>query len=403
MRKKIIAIFIAVTLIYIFFGGLLFLNIQLMDAPEILVEIEVAGLNSEEAILHVDVKIHNPNGFNMVTKNLNVVTTNPDGYEVANFLIEGGEIDSNSKKTFTEDIKIGFKGRKPKELTTKISGDIGANILFIEKTIPLNIGVVTSIERLIDELSTPSLSISIDFEDMTTEGINISSIISVYNPNSFDIFIKDINGKILTESGDNVGNIDIIGQKIPAKESVNIISSGSLLFEALNVEFVKINIKGEIGAKIAGYEENVLLDITTIINVPDLEGLLLSKDSPTDLSVKLDEKFTLNGIIFNIGLEINNSYKVDLLVKDIVVRIYTVKKDTNRLIGEKKNIGDILALSSSSGYSSCEILVPYYKLFPIDRSTEWLMASVSGRVTIKGVNQSVFIEVKGYHSLHPFK
>jgi LEA14-like dessication related protein len=403
MRKKIIAIFIAVTLIYIFFGGLLFLNIQLMDAPEILVEIEVAELNSEEAILHVNVKIYNPNGFDMVTKNLKVVTTTPDGYDVASVLIKGGKIDSNSKKTFTEDIKIGFEGKKPKELTTKISGDIGANILFIEKTIPLNIGVITSIESLIDELSTPSLSITIDFEDMTTEGINISSIISVYNPNTFDIFIKDINGEILTETGDDVGKIDIIGQIIPAKETVDIISSGSILFEALNVEFVVFNIKGEVGAKIAGYTDNVSLDITTRINVPDLEELLLSKDSPTHLSVKLDEKFTLQGIIFDIGLEINNSYEVDLLVKDIGIRIYTIRNDINRLIGEKKNIGDILAISGSSGYSSCEILVPYHKLFPIDRYTEWLMASVSGRVTIKGVNQSVFIEIKGYHSLHPFR
>ena len=136
MRKKIIAIFIALTIIYIIFGGLLFLNIQLMEAPEILVEIEVTELNSEEATLNVDVKIYNPNGFDMVTKNLKVMAITPDGYEVANVLIEGGKIDSNSKKTFTEDIKIGFDGRKPKELTTKISGEVGANILFIEKTIP---------------------------------------------------------------------------------------------------------------------------------------------------------------------------------------------------------------------------------------------------------------------------
>ena len=403
MRNKIIAIFLAVTIIYIIFGGLLFLNVQLMEAPEILVEIEVAELNSEEATIHTVINIYNPNGFDMVTKNLKVVTTTTDGYEVANVLIEGGIINSNSKKTFTEDIKIGFDGRKPNELTTKISGDVGANILFIEKTIPLSIGVITSIESLIDELSTPSLSISIDFEDMTTEGINLSTIISVYNPNTFEIFIKDVKGKIITETGENVGNIDIIGQIIPAKETIDIIGSGNLLFEALNFKFVVLNVNGIAGAKIAGYEENVSLDIKTRINVPDLEELLLSKDSPTFLSIKLDEKFTLQGIIFDIGLEINNSYRIDLLVKNIGVRIYLVTNDNNHLIGEKKNIGDILALSGSSGYSSCEILVPYYKLFPIDRSTEWMMASVSGKVTIKGVNQSVFIEIKGYHSLHPFR
>lgn len=73
------------------------------------------------------------------------------------------------------------------------------------------------------------------------------------------------------------------------------------------------------------------------------------------------------------------------------------------MIGVKENIGDILALSGKSGYSSCQILVPYYKLFPINRYTDWLMASVSGKVTIKGVNQSVFIDVRGYNSLHPIR
>jgi hypothetical protein len=182
-----------------------------------------------------------------------------------------------------------------------------------------------------------------------------------------------------------------------------MISNGRLLFEALNFKFVVLNVEGVAGAKIAGYEENVSLDIKTRINVPDLEELLLSKDSPTFLSIKLDEKFTLQGISFDIGLEINNSYNVDLLVKDIGIRIYTVLNDENRLIGEKENIGEILALSGSSGLSSCEILVPYYKLLPIDWSTEWIMASVSGKVTIKGVNQSVFIEIRGYHSLHPIR
>ena len=52
MRKKIIALFIVVTIIYLFVGGLLFLDIQLMEAPEILVEIEVTELNSELATLH---------------------------------------------------------------------------------------------------------------------------------------------------------------------------------------------------------------------------------------------------------------------------------------------------------------------------------------------------------------
>jgi LEA14-like dessication related protein len=374
-----------------------------MEAPEILVEIEVTELNSEAATLHTVVNIDNPNGFDMVVKNLKVVTTTPDGYEVAHVLIEGGKISSDSKKTFTKDIQIAFDGRSPERFTTKITGDVGANILFIEKTIPLNIGVVTSIENLIDKLTAPSLSITVDFEDMTTEGINLSANISVYNPNAFEMYFEDIEGDIITETGKKVGNIGINGEKIPAKDTIDMYGNGRLLFDALNGEMITLNINGVAGAKIAGFEENVSLDIKTIIIVPDLEELLLSKDAPTFLSIKLDEKFTLRGIIFDIGLEINNSYKVDLLVKDIGIKIYAVADDTNRLIGEKGNIGEILAISGSSGFSSCEILVPYSKILTNVWSTDWIMASVNGRVTIKGVDQSVFIEIRGYHSLHPIR
>jgi LEA14-like dessication related protein len=349
MRKKIITILIVVTIIYIIVSGLLFLNIQFMESPEIIVEIEITELNSEVAILHTVVNIDNPNGFDMITKDLKFVTTTPDGYEIANVIIKGGKIDSNSKKTFTKDIQIALNGRSPKQLITKMTGEVGANILFIEKTIPLNFGVVTSIEKLLDGITTPSLSISIDFEDMTTDGIDLSANISVYNPNSFEIFVKDIEGELVADTGKKVGNIDILG------------------------------------------------------DVPDLEELLLSKDSPAYLSIYLDEKFTLRGIVFDIGLEINNSYKIDLLIKDIRVAIYTVADDANRLIGERENIGDLLALSGSSGYSSCEILVPYLKILPTGIFADWMMASVSGKVTISGVNQSVFIEIRGYHSLHPIR
>jgi len=404
MKKKIIAIlFTIVTIIYIIVGALLFLNIQLMETPEIIIRVEVAEVNSEEAILHTTIDIDNPNDFEIVAKNLEVVTTIPEGYVVARLSIEGGEIDSHEKKTFTKNISVAFNGYSPELLTSKITGEVGANTLFIQKTIPLNIGVVTSIENLINELAAPSMNVMVEFVEITTEGIKINATMDIYNPNTFEIYIENISTEIETKTGKKVGNVDLIGGVIAAKEYLPLNSSGIILFEALNAEKLVINMRGAAGAKIAGFEKNLSFNIQTGIIVPDLEELLLSKDKPTILSIKVDEKLTLKGIVFYVSMEVNNSYKVDLLVKDIVSRVYVVDGDGLHLIGENNKVEDILAEVGTSGLCSCEVLVPFSNLFPIRWSTDWLMVSVSGSVTIKGVNQSVYIEIRGYHDLHLFR
>jgi LEA14-like dessication related protein len=404
MRKKTIAIlFVIVTIIYIIVGAFLFLDIQIMETPEIIIEIEVNELSSEEAILRTIVDIYNPNGFEIIAKNLEVVTTTPNGYKVAHVSIKGGRINSHEKKTFTNDVIIAFNGHSPELLTSKITGEVGANILFIKKTIPLNIGVVTSIENLINELTAPSVSVTVDFLEITTECINITAIMDIYNPNSFDIFINDIIVEITSEEGKKIGDVDVSGGVVVAKDYLQLNSNGTVLLEALNAEMLILNMSGTAGVKIAGFEKNLSFNIQTRVVVPDLEEILLSKDAPTFLSIKLDEKFTLRGIIFYVGLEINNSYKVDLVVKNLTFRIYTVVDDTNRLIGENDKLDEILAKAGSSGFFSCEILVPYSKILPIDWSIDWMMASVTGGVSIKGVNQSAFLEIRGYLNLHPFR
>lgn len=403
MRKKIIAIlFVIITIIYIILGAFLFLNIQLMETPEIIIDIEVGEISSNEAVLHATININNPNGFEIVAKNLEVVTKTSDGFEVARILIEGGEIGSHKSMIFTKDVFIAFNSHNPGLLTSKITGEVGVNIWFIKKTIPLNVGVVTSIEKIINEIVAPNINVMAEFIDITTDGIVLNSTIDIYNPNTFNIYLENISTIIETETGEIVGNLDIIGNIITAKSYSAIKSNGKLLLKAFNFEMLIFNITGVAGAKIAGFKKNLPFSIQTRIKVPDLEEMILSKDKPTILSVKIDEKITLKGIIFYLMLEINNSYRVDLQIRNLTFRIYTVVDNANNLIGENKKIEEISVEAGTSGFSSSEILVPFSKIFPIDWSIDWIMASATGRVTIKGVDQSIFLEIRGYHSVHPF-
>jgi len=309
MRKKIVKLlFLIISFIYIIIGILLFINIQVMEAPEVIINIEVSEINPEEAILQTIIEIDNPNNFEIVVKNIEIETTTSERYKVAHVLIEGGNIPSNEKKSFTKDVIIKFEGHSPELLTSKITGDVGMNILFIQKTIPLNIGIVTSIEKLINEFAAPSISVTVEFDEATAEGINLSAIINAYNPNSFEIYIEDFSGEIVTETGNIVGNLNVIGGMLPAKNSMEINGTGRILYEALNAEKLSFNIDGVAGAKIAGFEKNLSFNIETRLIIPDLEELILSKDNPTFLRIKEKSKLTLKGLVVDIFLEMNNIY-----------------------------------------------------------------------------------------------
>ena len=403
MRKKIVKIlFLIVTIIYIILGALLFINIQVMEAPEIIIDIEVSEISPEEAVLHTIIEIDNPNNFEIVVKNLEIETTTSEGYEVAHVLIEGGDIPSHEKKTFTKDVIIKFEGHSPELLTSKITGDVGMNVLFIQKTIPLKIGIVTSIEKLINEFAAPSISVTVEFDEATTDGINLSAIINAYNPNSFEIYIEDLSGEILTDTGKKVGHLDVKGDFLPAKGAMEINGTGGILFEALNAEKLFFNIDGVAGARIAGFEKNLSFNIETRLIVPDLEELLLSKDNPTLLTIKAKSKLTLKGLLVDILLEINNTYNIDLTVRDIICKIYLVNDDVTNLVGENAIDEELIAESGQTGLSSCEIIIPFTKIITYYPTSDWLLVSVTGRFTMKDIDPAIYVEIKGYTDLHFF-
>jgi LEA14-like dessication related protein len=395
-----LVLLITVAAIYIIVGALLFLNIQSMEAPEIIINIEVGEINSESAVINTKMDIYNPNGFEIVTKNLMFVTTTPDGYEVARSLIEGGEIGAKQRKTFSEEFVFSFNGESPDLLTSKITGDIGANIFFIRKTIPLNVGIVTSLETLIDELSVPDIDTIIEVLDITNEGIEINATLDVYNPNDFEINIGDISNNIETKDGKKIGSIDIAGASIPGKEKVQIIGKGMLLIEAFNEKNIEINLSGKVGATIAGFEKNLSFNIKSNIITPNVEKLLFSEDNPTILSVKIKGKFTLRGYLFEIIMEVDNTYKVDLIFRNSTSEIYYVKNGQHQFIGKCDKIEDIIVKSGEKDITHCDILVPYSKFFSIDRQTDWIMNTVTSKISIVGVNQSVFFEVRGYQEIN---
>lgn len=409
-RKIAFAIIIAVlTIINIIAGALIFLDIQVMKSPETTIKIDIQEINAEEALITTTLWIENPNQFNLIIKNFEVVTSTTDGDEVVRMRIDGGEIVPNGNRTFTSSAYIGFNGQSPELLTTTITGTVGMRFFgIIIKTMPIEINVITSVEDIIKDIALPKFHIEGNFGEITQEGVNFTTVIDIENPNSFDMNVEDFSVKIETDTGETVGNFNIEGGIIASKSSIVLKGEGRILIEALNAEVLTINVSGGVGMKIAGINKSLSFSTEAQIKIPHLEDIF-SMDSPTEALINADMKLTRRGFL-NWGftsymiLEIINPNKIALVARDIVFSIYRVDKDEETLIGdctvEETEVGpeNTTIIPAEISLSLKSLLKGQRRFLP--ELPDGLLVIVRANVTIPGLDQAFWVGVSGYQDLH---
>ena len=404
-RKKIITAFVAMLIIInLIVAAFLFFDIQLIEAPETTIKIDILEINTEEVILQTTIDVSNPNGFELITKNFEIVASTPDGKEVSRISLDGGGIPPQSSKTFTANAVIAFDGANPETLTIKMTGSVGVNIGFIQKTIPLAINIVTSLEDVIESFASPTLNIQVEFGELTEDGVNLTGTIEAYNPNKFDLYIEGISVVIETETGKNVGNLEISGGTLASKESLELKIEGRILLEALNAEILFINMSGKAGAKIAGVNQSISFSAEAEITVPDISNLLAS-DVPTDISIIGDYKVTLQGLMNYIILEVRNPNKIDIELKDVIVMVNRIDDGEKMLIAETELEEGIVKAESVKQLKG-QMVLPYSKLFSFKKGRllpDELEIIVRAHITIPGINQSIWVGVSGYQDFRLFQ
>ncbi len=404
MNKKLIAVLLVIiTLINIIAGVLLFTDIQLLEMPEITISVEIIEINPNEAIIQAIIDVDNTNAFEIIAKNLEIVTLTPDGNQVVSMLLDGGTVPANGNKTFESYAHARFDNNSPKLLTSKVTGQIGIKIGFIQKTIPLAINVITSLEDVIKKLASPSIKMNVEFGELTQKGLNLTGTIEAYNPNSFDIIIGDISGTIITDTGKNVGNLKIQGGILKAEKSLELNSTGTILLEALNYKTIIITVTGKAGARIAGINETLPISVEAEIKVPDISNLL-APNIPTDIAIIGDYKLSLKGLIDDIVLEIDNPNKIDLEARDITVSVFYLNNGEKTLIAETALEEGIVKAQSKEGFKG-QLIIPYSKLFLRTGGRllpDQMLITVRANVTIPGINQTIWVGVTGYQDFRFF-
>jgi hypothetical protein len=400
MKTNIEVIIVIILIILnLIVGGFFILLYFTINAPDIYAEIEITELTSEELKLNTLVDVSNDNSFDLIVKNVIIVSETKDGDDFTRYTFKGGSVPSNDKKTFVSEDSITLLGEIPKVLINTITADVGVKFLgFIEKIVPVKAVIVLSVENFINDISIPEIQIQGGIDEITEEGLIFAADIEISNPSDIELKIDDIIVDLKTEDEDSVGSITLDGGTLEPKGTLNLDVSGILEYEALNSKNVIIDVNGKATINVAGLSQSLNLSTTAIIDIPNLSDLLNLNDDSFDFSLFGEFKIRLRGVITAVDFKVFNPSNIPLEAQDIKCIIYGITGENKKLIAEK-DMDNCIVPSKNEVCISTQITIPYLKLifsgtgriFP-----EWFGIRLEGNFAINRTTQMIPISINGY-------
>lgn len=320
MKKILVIILVAATILNIVAGTFLYLDIQQMTIPEMTLTLKIINITADDAVLQTTLFINNLNSFPIFLQNLTMITEDDAGDIINRLSIDGGETKAHENRTFNTTLSIHFNGSLPSQLTSRLTGTFGTAFFgIIKKTFPLRFSLITSLNNIMEQFSLPQIHLAANFSDITQEGINFTGFIGITNANTIDIAVENLQATITTETGLQVGSVNIQGQAIPAKTTTQLRGSGWILLKALDAVSLRMTLSGTMVLSVAGVRKPWNLSVEADIVPPMLERLL--SDLPTEAFLTGDYSYSLKkGLHDTITFSITNPNKLTLLATDITVQ-----------------------------------------------------------------------------------
>jgi len=402
-KKTILSIILAILfLINIIAAALIFVDIQVLAFPQTTLRVDVIEINTDEIIIHHDIQLYNPNSFEMILRDFQIVAKTTEGEEVTNLTIDGGSIQAQSHQNYTANDRIVMKGNLSGLLSSKITGVVGFNIFgIITKTIQLEMTVLTSLKEALNKIAIPGITIRAEFGNITRHAVNLTTAIEVSNQNPFGMFIKNFILNITTETGSNVGNFIIPGASIPSGKTIVIQGSGSVIIEALNAKKLSIALHADAGANIAGINKSLPLSAQIEITIPNLEEFV-PPDKPLELSLDIDLSRARGGLKGNMTLEVINPTKIPFIATDLVVMYYGVKNNQKYLVAEGP-FGSGELVPESTTYFHGDMMLYYSKLLNFSGKgflPDKVFAQLRTKISLPGVNIYIPVAIGSYIDFH---
>jgi len=403
VKKKLIAIILAILfLINIIAAAFIFIDIQILAFPQMTLRIDVIEINTDEIIIHHDLQLYNPNSFEMILKDFQIVATTTDGAEVTNLTIEGGPVAGQAHQNYSADDRIIMKGNLSGLLSSTITGVVGVNLFgIITKTIPLEMTVLTSLKEALTKISIPDILLRAEFGNITRFAVNLTTTLEVSNQNPFGMFVENFILNITTETGDTVGDFVIPGAHIPAESSATILGSGSIVIEALNAKKLFIDLHADAGVVMAGLNKSLPISAQVEIVIPNLEEFV-PPDKPLELSLDIDLSRVRGGLNGKMTLEVLNPTKIPFFVTDLVVMYYGVKNDQKYFVAEGL-LGAGELVPGGTTYFHGDMMLYYSKLFNFSGRgflPDKVFAQLRAKISLPGVTIYIPVAIGSYIDIH---
>jgi hypothetical protein len=399
MKINIEVLFVIILIILnLSVGGFFLYIINVIESPSISAEINLTDITSNEIVIDAKIDISNPNPFDLIIGDIQLVSETSEGNKFTNISIDGGKVLSNNNKTFSHTKDVSFSGNIPKILKNSITADVGVRVFgFIEKSIPVEAIVIVSAKELIDNLSIPDINIHAGIEEITGEGIIFKSVVEIKNPSNIQLKVDNVFVDLTTEENKSVGSLDLKGGTLTPKGSLTLEALGTVLFEAINAKNIIIDLEGSATGKVAGLTQSITLSASTIIDIPNLSELLSLDNDSLEATVEGEFKIRIRGLITTIGLKIYNPTNIPLEGNDFICGIYGATGEKKKLLAEEK----MEPCSDGSLYDICmesQLIIKYFKLLTSGSGRivpEWLNIHIKGNLSIEGTNQKIPVKVNG--------
>lgn len=405
-RKKIFTMLLLILfLINIISLSFIFFDFGVIKSPETIVEVNIKNLTEDEIQLETIVRIKNPNVFDISVKNLKITTFTEDNFEIGILKIDGGEINSGNSKVFSSSNVFGFDGHDFKELRTKISTDIGVKIFgMFEKKIPMDINVLTNVENVVNNLKTPVVNFNVEFDDLNKNGANFTTEISFFNPNSFQIYVDNLNLSI-ENSNEKTGFLSLKGNQIKSNDYSTITAKGNIPYTAIDAGKLFLNLTGIVGVQAAGIKQDLDITAVSTIGIPKISEFIF-KGERIDFDLPVQFEFKVLGVISTVGFKIYNPSNIPLFGENLVCSIYRLDGENKHLLSEK-HMETCKIKPSQRVCVRTELFVPYWRFFTSGSGQiipDKLILGIDGDLSVAGTSQSFPITLEAYvdpHLLNP--
>jgi len=398
-RKTITVLTIILLLVNIIVAIFIFADIQIIKAPKTEVYIDIVEVNSDEIILNAKLKMYNSNSFQIGVKNFLVTSMNYENEKLGELKIPGGTIPSYETSVFSGREKIVLKESENLTiLKNKIAGKISVTFLgFITKTIPLEVIIITSVEKIFENLEIPDINVEAHLTDLSEKGIEFSAKVNVYNPTSLIYNVNNLFLYFTTNQGVNVGNISVEGGLVKPKSNSTFISTGLVLYQALDAEVLILNLRGIAGAEVGGISKNISFSTDTSLTIPNLKDFVFGEEQ-IDFRIPVQFKLTLKGILSNVGFSIYNPSNISLMGDNLICKIYRMDNEKMTLLSQEAM--EICNINPKERICvKTQMIIPYSKyLFSgsLKFIPDWIILRIEGDFHIAGTKQAFPIALNAY-------